>query len=169
MKLAQLREHWQGAVQRAAQRRTLVDGLIRHWHLYTHALRKLTTLLTLARTLMSPASLTHCSVTQLRHSHSQLEVSDCVCVCVLVLHMYSIYNPVYYLCCSLSSQFLSTISLTSTPSFSSKGPSPPTCSYWMWVVSFSLSAMRKLRQGYRWNLLPCRRTGSTPSACWERR
>lgn len=77
LKLAQLREHWQGAVQRAAQRRTLVDGLIRHWHLYTHTLRKLNTLLALAHVLASPASLTHCSVTQLRRSHNQLEVTVC--------------------------------------------------------------------------------------------
>lgn len=81
LKLAQLREHWQGAVQRAAQRRNLVDGLIRHWHLYTHTLRKLNTLLTLAHSLLSPTCLTHCSVTQLRHSLSQLEVSVCVCMC----------------------------------------------------------------------------------------
>ncbi|KAB5582142.1 hypothetical protein PHYPO_G00183770 [Pangasianodon hypophthalmus] len=76
LKLAQLREHWQGAVQRAAQRRTLVDGLIRHWHLYTHTLRKLNTLLTLAHTLLAPAGLTHCSVTQLRCSLSQLKRTE---------------------------------------------------------------------------------------------
>ncbi|MCJ8731019.1 hypothetical protein PDJAM_G00191190 [Pangasius djambal] len=76
LKLAQLREHWQGAVQRAAQRRTLVDGLIRHWHLYTHTLRKLNTLLTLAHTLLAPAGVTHCSVTQLRRSLSQLKRTE---------------------------------------------------------------------------------------------
>ncbi|CAB1432576.1 unnamed protein product [Pleuronectes platessa] len=41
LKLAQLREHWQGAVQRADQRRSLVEGLVRHWHQYNHSLKKL--------------------------------------------------------------------------------------------------------------------------------
>ncbi|XP_073690696.1 nesprin-2-like [Garra rufa] len=66
LKLAQLREHWQGAVQRAAQRRALVEGLIQHWHTYTHTMQKLRKLLTLAHTLLSPAGPTHCSVLQLR-------------------------------------------------------------------------------------------------------
>ncbi|TSV02078.1 Nesprin-2 [Bagarius yarrelli] len=76
LKLAQLREQWQGAVQRAAQRRTLVEGLIRHWHRYTHTLRKLNRLLSLAHTLLPPAGLTHCSVSQLRHSLKQLERTE---------------------------------------------------------------------------------------------
>ncbi|XP_067242791.1 nesprin-2 isoform X14 [Chanodichthys erythropterus] len=66
LKLAQLREHWQGAVQRAAQRRALVEGLIQHWHLYTHTMQKLRKLLTLTHTLLSPTGPTHCSVLQLR-------------------------------------------------------------------------------------------------------
>lgn len=76
LKLAQLREHWQGAVQRAAQRRSLVEGLIQHWHLYTHTLQKLRRLLTLAHTLLSPAGPTHCSVLQLRLSLDDLKVSN---------------------------------------------------------------------------------------------
>nr|XP_020467231.1 nesprin-2-like [Monopterus albus] len=41
LKLAQLRENWQLAVQRADQRCCLVQGLMKHWHLYSHSLRKL--------------------------------------------------------------------------------------------------------------------------------
>ncbi|KAK7140539.1 hypothetical protein R3I94_012967 [Phoxinus phoxinus] len=66
LKLSQLREHWQGAVQRAAQRRALVEGLIQQWHLYTHTMHKLRKLLTLTHTLLSPTSPTQCSVLQLR-------------------------------------------------------------------------------------------------------
>ncbi|XP_062379197.1 nesprin-2-like isoform X2 [Sardina pilchardus] len=66
LKLAQLREHWGGAVQRCAQRRALVDGLVQHWHLYTHGLRKLHKLLPLRHMLLPPTGPSHCSVAQLR-------------------------------------------------------------------------------------------------------
>ncbi|KTF78168.1 hypothetical protein cypCar_00022230 [Cyprinus carpio] len=75
LKLAQLREHWQGAVQRAAQRRALVEGLIQHWQLYTHTMQKLRKLLTLTHTLLSPAGPTHCSVLQLRLLLEDLKVT----------------------------------------------------------------------------------------------
>lgn len=74
LKLAQLREHWQGAVQRADQRRSLVEGLVKHWHLYSRSLRKLQRFLSETQTLLPPAGPAHCSLQQLRRSLQDLQV-----------------------------------------------------------------------------------------------
>uniref|UniRef100_A0A8C8GUS6 Spectrin repeat containing, nuclear envelope 2b n=1 Tax=Oncorhynchus tshawytscha TaxID=74940 RepID=A0A8C8GUS6_ONCTS len=68
LKLAQLREHWQGAVQRAAQRSSLVEGLVKHWHLYSRYLRKLQRFVADAQALLPPTGPAHCSLQQLRSS-----------------------------------------------------------------------------------------------------
>ncbi|KAJ8411705.1 hypothetical protein AAFF_G00153430 [Aldrovandia affinis] len=70
LKLSQLKEQWQGVVRRAQQRRALVEGLVRHWQLYTRSQRKLRRLLTDAHALLPPSGPVHCSLTQL---HSSLE------------------------------------------------------------------------------------------------
>ncbi|XP_042356665.1 nesprin-2-like [Plectropomus leopardus] len=74
LKLAQLREHWQGAVQRADQRRSLVEGLVKQWHLYSRSLRKLQRFLSETQTLLPPATPAHCSLQQLRRSLQDLQV-----------------------------------------------------------------------------------------------
>lgn len=74
LKLAQLREHWQGAVQRADQRRSLVEGLVKHWHLYRHSLKKLQRFLSDTQTLLPPAGPARCSLQQLRRSLQDLRV-----------------------------------------------------------------------------------------------
>lgn len=74
LKLAQLREHWQGAVQRADQRRSLVEGLVKHWHLYRRSLRKLQRFLSDTQTLLPPAGPARCSLQQLRRSLQDLQV-----------------------------------------------------------------------------------------------
>ncbi|XP_033844074.2 nesprin-2-like isoform X2 [Periophthalmus magnuspinnatus] len=68
LKLAALRQHWQGALQRADQRRALIEGLVRHWHLYHRTTRKLRHFLSQTRTLLPPAGLSHCSLQELRRS-----------------------------------------------------------------------------------------------------
>nr|XP_012775511.3 nesprin-2 isoform X1 [Maylandia zebra] len=73
LKLAQLREQWQGAVQRADQRRSLVEGLVKHWHLYSRSLRKLQRFLADTQTLLPSAGLTCCSLQQLRRSLHDLQ------------------------------------------------------------------------------------------------
>lgn len=74
LKLAQLREHWQGAVQRADQRRSLVEGLVKHWHLYSRSLTKLQRFLADTQTLLPSAGLASCSLQQLRRSLQDLQV-----------------------------------------------------------------------------------------------
>ncbi|KAI3367261.1 hypothetical protein L3Q82_008148 [Scortum barcoo] len=74
LKLAQLREHWQGAVQRADQRRSLVEGLVKHWHLYSRSLRKLQRFLSDTQILLPPAGPARCSLMQLRRSLQDLQV-----------------------------------------------------------------------------------------------
>lgn len=74
LKLAQLREHWQGAVQRADQRRSLVEGLVKHWHLYRRSLKKLQRFLLDTQTLLPPAGPARCSLQQLRRSLQDLRV-----------------------------------------------------------------------------------------------
>lgn len=74
LKLAQLREHWQGAVQRAEQRRSLVEGLVKHWHQYSRSLRKLQRFLSDTQSLLPPAGPACCSLQQLRHSLQDLLV-----------------------------------------------------------------------------------------------
>lgn len=74
LKLAQLREHWQGAVQRADQRRSLVEGLVKHWHLYRRSLRKLQRFLSETQSLLPPAGPARSSLQQLRRSLQDLQV-----------------------------------------------------------------------------------------------
>ncbi|XP_075304834.1 nesprin-2-like isoform X3 [Odontesthes bonariensis] len=76
LKLAQLREHWQGAVQRTDQRRSLVEGLLKHWHLYSHSLRKLQRFLSDTQTLLPPAGPARCSLQQLRRSLQDLQHTE---------------------------------------------------------------------------------------------
>ncbi|TKS86107.1 Nesprin-2 KASH domain-containing protein 2 [Collichthys lucidus] len=76
LKLAQLREHWQGAVQRADQRRSLVEGLVKHWHLYSRSLKKLQRFLSDTQNLLSPAGLACCSLRQLRRSLQDLQHTE---------------------------------------------------------------------------------------------
>nr|XP_029131758.1 nesprin-2 [Labrus bergylta] len=76
LKLAQLREHWQGAVQRADQRRSLVEGLVKHWHLYSRSLKKLQKFLSDTQTLLPPAGPARCSLQQLRRSLQDLQHTE---------------------------------------------------------------------------------------------
>ncbi|KAJ4938827.1 hypothetical protein JOQ06_028293 [Pogonophryne albipinna] len=76
LKLTHLREHWQGAVQRADQRRCLVEGLLRNWHLYSRSLKKLQRFLTETQTLLPPAGPAHCSLQQLRRSLQGLQHTE---------------------------------------------------------------------------------------------
>nr|XP_043904166.1 nesprin-2-like [Solea senegalensis] len=76
LKLAQLREHWQGAVQRADQRRSLVDGLVKHWHLYGRSLKKLRRFLSDTRSLLPPSGPPCCSLRQLRRSLRDLQHTE---------------------------------------------------------------------------------------------
>ncbi|KAK7881035.1 hypothetical protein WMY93_032364, partial [Mugilogobius chulae] len=68
LKLAALRQHWQGALERAEQRRALIEGLLRHWHLYHRTIRKLKHFLSQSRALLPPAGPSHCSLHELRRS-----------------------------------------------------------------------------------------------------
>lgn len=74
LKLAHLREHWQGVVQRADQRRSLVEGLVKHWHTYRRSLKKLQRFLLDTRTLLPSAGPARCSVQQLQRSLQDLQV-----------------------------------------------------------------------------------------------
>ncbi|XP_076002837.1 nesprin-2-like isoform X2 [Genypterus blacodes] len=76
LKLTQLREHWQGAVQRADQRRSLVEGLVKHWHLYSRSLRKLQRFLSDTQALIPPAGPARYSVQQLRCSKQDLQQTE---------------------------------------------------------------------------------------------
>ncbi|KAJ7990956.1 hypothetical protein DPEC_G00292250 [Dallia pectoralis] len=76
LKLAQLKEHWQGVVQRAAQRRSLVEGLVKHWHLYHRNLRKLQRFVADAQALLPPTGPARCSLQQLRHSLHDLKHTE---------------------------------------------------------------------------------------------
>lgn len=74
LKLAHLREHWQGVVQRAEQRRSLVEGLVKHWHTYRRSLKKLQRFLADTRLLLPPAGPARCSVQRLQDSFQDLQV-----------------------------------------------------------------------------------------------
>lgn len=74
LKLAHLREHWQGVVQRADQRRSLVEGLVKHWHAYSRGLKKLQRFLTDTKLLLPPAGPARCSLQQLQRSLQDLQV-----------------------------------------------------------------------------------------------
>lgn len=74
LKLSQLREHWQGAVRRAEQRRSWVEGLVEHWHVFGRSLRKLQRFLSEARALLPSAGPARCSPRQLRSSLRGLQV-----------------------------------------------------------------------------------------------
>uniref|UniRef100_A0AAY5L3K3 Spectrin repeat containing, nuclear envelope 2b n=1 Tax=Esox lucius TaxID=8010 RepID=A0AAY5L3K3_ESOLU len=76
LKLAQLREHWQGAVQRADQRRSLVEGLVKHWHLYHCNLRKLQRFVADALALLPLTGPAQCSVQHLQHSLHDLKHTE---------------------------------------------------------------------------------------------
>ncbi|XP_068574256.1 nesprin-2-like isoform X2 [Cebidichthys violaceus] len=76
LKLAQLREHWQGAVRRADRRRSLVEGLVEHWHLYSRSLRKLQRFLSETQALLPPAGPAHCGLRQLRRSLQDLQHTE---------------------------------------------------------------------------------------------
>ncbi|KAM6917369.1 nesprin-2-like [Lycodopsis pacificus] len=76
LKLSQLREHWQGAVRRADQRRLLVEGLVKRWHLYSRGLRKLQRFLSDTQRLLPPAGPAHCSLQQLRRSLQDLQHTE---------------------------------------------------------------------------------------------
>ncbi|CAG5866901.1 unnamed protein product [Menidia menidia] len=76
LKLAQLREHWQGALQRTDQRRSLVEGLLKHWHLYGHSLRKLQRFLSETQTLLPPVGPARYSLQQLRRSFQDLQHTE---------------------------------------------------------------------------------------------
>ncbi|KAK2826776.1 hypothetical protein Q5P01_020990 [Channa striata] len=72
LKLAQLREHWQAALQRVDQRRSLVEGLVKHWHLYKRSLRKLHKFLSDTQNLLPTVGPARCSLQQLRRSLQEL-------------------------------------------------------------------------------------------------
>lgn len=74
LKLSQLKEQWQGVVRRAQQRRALVEGLVKHWQLYTRSLKKLRRLLSEAHALLPPSGPVHCSLGQLHTSLEDLKV-----------------------------------------------------------------------------------------------
>ncbi|XP_032382889.1 nesprin-2 isoform X2 [Etheostoma spectabile] len=76
LKLAQLRKHWQGAVQRVDQRRSLVEGLVKHWHLYGRSLRKLQRFLSETKTLLPPAGQAPSSLQQLTRSLQELQHTE---------------------------------------------------------------------------------------------
>lgn len=76
LKLASLREHWQGAVQRADQRRSLVEGLVKHWHQYSRSLSKLQKFLSETQLLLPPAGPARCSLQQLRRSLQDLQHTE---------------------------------------------------------------------------------------------
>ncbi|KAM4541190.1 nesprin-2-like isoform 1-T1 [Fundulus diaphanus] len=76
LKLAQLREHWQGAVQRVDQRRALVEGLVRRWYLYSRSLRKLQRFLSDTQNLIPLAGPARCSLPQLRRSLQDLQHTE---------------------------------------------------------------------------------------------
>eukprot|EP00066_Takifugu_rubripes_P029030 XP_011618296.1 PREDICTED: nesprin-2-like [Takifugu rubripes] len=76
LKLAHLREHWQGAVQRADQRRLLVEGLVKHWHAYRRSLKKLQRFLADTRRLLPSAGPARCGVQQLRRSLQDLQRAE---------------------------------------------------------------------------------------------
>ncbi|XP_068608267.1 nesprin-2-like [Brachionichthys hirsutus] len=74
LKLAQLREHWQGVVLRADQRHLLVEGLVKHWHLYSCGLRKLQSFLVTTQGLLPAGGRARCSLQQLRRTLQNLQV-----------------------------------------------------------------------------------------------
>lgn len=74
LKLAHLRQHWQGVVQQADQRRSLVEGLVKHWHAYRLSLKKLQRFLRDTRLLLPAAGPARCSVQQLQQSLQDLQV-----------------------------------------------------------------------------------------------
>lgn len=61
-------------MQRADQRRSLVEGLVKHWHQYSRSLSKLQKFLSETQLLLSPAGPARCSLQQLRRSLQDLQV-----------------------------------------------------------------------------------------------
>ncbi|XP_017294594.1 nesprin-2 isoform X2 [Kryptolebias marmoratus] len=76
LKLAQLRELWQRAVQRADHRSSTVEGLLRTWHVYSRSLGKLQRFLSDTQTLLPLGGPTHCSLQQLRRSLQDLQHTE---------------------------------------------------------------------------------------------
>lgn len=74
LKLARLREHWQGVVQRAEQRRSLVEALVQRWHAYRRSLKKLQRFLADTKLLLRPAGPARCSLQQLQPTLQDLQV-----------------------------------------------------------------------------------------------
>lgn len=84
LKLTHLREHWQGVVLRADQRRSLVEGLVKHWHAYGRSVKKLQRFLSDTKKLLPPAGPARCGAQQLQRALQDLQV----------IHLF-ILNPVY--------------------------------------------------------------------------
>lgn len=61
-------------MQRADQRRSLVEGLVKHWHQYSRSLSKLQKFLSETQLLLPPAGPARCSLQQLRRSLQDLQV-----------------------------------------------------------------------------------------------
>nr|XP_054598032.1 nesprin-2 isoform X2 [Nothobranchius furzeri] len=76
LKLAQLKAHWQGVVQRVDQRSSSVAGLVRQWHLYGRDLRKLQRFLSDTQTHLPLEGTVRCSLQQLRHSLQDLQHTE---------------------------------------------------------------------------------------------
>ncbi|XP_030628013.1 nesprin-2a [Chanos chanos] len=66
--LAQLKERWQGTLQKVQQRGTHLEGLVRQWRLYNTGLHRLQRLLRYSDSLLPPAGLGLCSFQQLQCS-----------------------------------------------------------------------------------------------------
>lgn len=62
-------------MQRADQRRSLVEGLVKHWHAYRRSLKKLQRFLSHTRALLPPAGPARCGVQQLQGTLQDLQVS----------------------------------------------------------------------------------------------
>lgn len=61
-------------MQRADRRRCLVEGLLKHWHLYSRSLRKLQRFLLEADAVLPPAGAAQCGLQQLRRCLQDLQV-----------------------------------------------------------------------------------------------
>ncbi|KAJ8356435.1 hypothetical protein SKAU_G00192290 [Synaphobranchus kaupii] len=75
-KLAQQMERWQGMVQRAQQRRVLVQGLLGQRHVYTCGMRMLRKLLSNTGYLLSPPGPAHHSLPELHQSLEEFKNAE---------------------------------------------------------------------------------------------
>ncbi|CAL8283450.1 unnamed protein product [Lota lota] len=76
LQLSQLREQWAGAVGRASQRCSLVEGLVKHRHVYTRGLRKIQSFLSESRDLLPPAGPPRTCLLLLHRSWRDLQRMD---------------------------------------------------------------------------------------------